>query len=52
MTAPYVHDGSVDDLGRAVRIHGRSVQLGRTLDDADRPALDRLAFLGTADADA
>jgi cytochrome c peroxidase len=32
-TAPYFHDGSVDSLGRAVRIMA-GVQLGRTLDDA------------------
>ena len=32
-TAPYVHDGSVDRLDRAVRVMG-IVQLGRTLDDA------------------
>jgi cytochrome c peroxidase len=32
-TAPYFHDGSVEQLDRAVRIMA-SVQLGRTLDDA------------------
>jgi cytochrome c peroxidase len=43
-TAPYFHDGSVDDLGRAVRIMG-SVQLGKTLDDATVAAI--VAFLGS-----
>jgi cytochrome c peroxidase len=32
-TAPYFHDGSVEELARAVRVMA-SVQLGRTLDDA------------------
>jgi len=43
-TAPYFHDGSVDDLGRAVRIMG-SVQLGKALDDATVGAI--VAFLGS-----
>ena len=43
-TAPYFHDGSVDDLGRAVRIMA-SVQLGRTLDDATVESI--VAFLGS-----
>ena len=41
-TAPYFHDGSVDDLGRAVRIMA-SLQLGRTLDDATTASI--VAFL-------
>jgi cytochrome c peroxidase len=41
-TAPYFHDGSVDDLGRAVRVMA-SVQLGRTLDDATVSSI--VAFL-------
>lgn len=40
-TAPYFHDGSVEDLGQAVRIMGR-VQLGRELTDAQ--VTDILAF--------
>ncbi len=42
-TAPYFHDGSVDDLGKAVRIMAKT-QLGKTLSDAD--AADIVAFLG------
>lgn len=41
-TAPYFHDGSVEQLDRAVRIMA-SVQLGRTLDDATTSAI--VAFL-------
>lgn len=41
LTAPYFHDGSVDELGEAVRIMGR-VQLGRELTDAQ--VSDMLAF--------
>jgi cytochrome c peroxidase len=41
-TAPYFHDGSVDQLDRAVRIMA-SVQLGRTLDDATVTSI--VAFL-------
>jgi len=43
-TAPYFHDGSVDDLSRAVRIMG-ATQLGKKLADAD--VADIVAFLGT-----
>jgi cytochrome c peroxidase len=43
-TAPYFHDGSADSLPRAVRVMA-SVQLGRTLDDADTAAI--VAFLGS-----
>jgi cytochrome c peroxidase len=43
-TAPYFHDGSVDDLGRAVRIMG-SLQLGRTLDDGTVESI--VKFLGS-----
>lgn len=42
-TAPYFHDGSVDDLARAVRIMGKT-QLGVDLADADAAAI--VAFLG------
>ena len=42
-TAPYFHDGAVDDLTRAVRIMAKT-QLGRTLSDAD--AGEIVAFLG------
>jgi len=42
-TAPYFHDGSVDDLGAAVRAMGRH-QLGVEL--ADREVASILAFLG------
>jgi cytochrome c peroxidase len=41
-TAPYFHDGSVEQLDRAVRIMA-SVQLGRTLDDAT--VADIVSFL-------
>jgi cytochrome c peroxidase len=41
-TAPYFHDGSVDQLDRAVRIMA-SVQLGKTLDDATTASI--VAFL-------
>lgn len=41
-TAPYFHDGSVENLRDAVRVMA-AVQLGRSLDDAD---VDRIvAFL-------
>jgi cytochrome c peroxidase len=43
-TAPYFHDGSVDDLGRAVRIMG-SLQLGRALDDGTVESI--VEFLGS-----
>jgi cytochrome c peroxidase len=43
-TAPYFHDGSVEQLDRAVRIMA-SVQLGKTLDDATVGAI--VAFLGS-----
>ena len=43
-TAPYFHDGSVEQLDRAVRIMA-SVQLGRTLDDANVQAI--VAFLNS-----
>jgi len=43
-TAPYFHDGSVEDLARAVKIMGK-VQLGKTLSDKD--AADIVAFLGS-----
>jgi cytochrome c peroxidase len=43
-TAPYFHDGSVEQLDRAVRIMA-SVQLGRTLDDANVHAI--VAFLNS-----
>jgi len=43
-TAPYFHDGSVEQLDRAVRIMA-SVQLGKTLDDATVAAI--VAFLGS-----
>ncbi|MFO1123964.1 MAG: cytochrome c peroxidase [Methylocystis sp.] len=42
-TAPYFHDGSVDDLTRAVKIMGKT-QLGQNLSDND--AADIVAFLG------
>lgn len=42
-TAPYFHDGSVDDLTKAVRIMAKT-QLGKTLSDSD--AADIVAFLG------
>lgn len=42
-TAPYFHDGSVADLGKAVRIMAKT-QLGKTLSDTD--AADLVAFLG------
>lgn len=43
-TAPYFHDGSVDDLTRAVKIMGKA-QLGKTLTDKD--AAEIVAFLGS-----
>lgn len=43
-TAPYFHDGSVDELDRAVRIMA-SVQLGKTLDDVTVKSI--VAFLGS-----
>lgn len=43
-TSPYFHDGSVDDLNRAVKIMG-SVQLGKTVSDKD--AADIVVFLGS-----
>jgi len=42
-TAPYFHDGSVDDLTKAVKIMGKT-QLGQDLSDSD--AADIVAFLG------
>lgn len=42
-TAPYFHDGSVDDLAKAVRIMGKT-QLGQDLSDKD--VADIVAFLG------
>ncbi|MGD9544940.1 MAG: cytochrome-c peroxidase [Methylocystis sp.] len=42
-TAPYFHDGSVDDLTKAVKIMGKT-QLGNDLSDKD--AADIVAFLG------
>ena len=47
-TAPYFHDGSVENLDRAVRIMG-SVQLGRALDDATVTAI--VAFLESLTGD-
>jgi len=41
-TAPYLHDGSVDTLDRAVRVMA-AVQLGKTLDDATVASI--VAFL-------
>lgn len=41
-TAPYFHDGSVDDLTKAVKIMGKT-QLGQDLSDKD--AADIVAFL-------
>ncbi|PPD45866.1 MAG: cytochrome-c peroxidase [Methylocystis sp.] len=43
-TSPYFHDGSVEDLTRAVKIMGK-VQLGKTL--LDNQAADIVAFLGS-----
>jgi cytochrome c peroxidase len=42
-TAPYFHDGSVEDLTKAVKIMGKT-QLGQDLSDKD--AADIVAFLG------
>ncbi len=42
-TAPYFHDGSVDDLSKAVKIMGKT-QLGQDLSDKD--SADIAAFLG------
>ena len=44
LTPPYFHDGSVKELGDAVRIMAR-VQLGKKLPDAD--VLDIVAFLNS-----
>ena len=44
VTPPYFHDGSVAELGDAVRIMGK-LQLGRDLADAD--VADLVAFLGS-----
>jgi cytochrome c peroxidase len=43
-SAPYFHDGSVEDLGKAVKIMGK-VQLGKTLDDKETASI--VAFLGS-----
>ncbi|MGJ0392042.1 MAG: cytochrome-c peroxidase [Methylocystis sp.] len=43
-TAPYFHDGSVEDLAKAVKIMGKT-QLGATISDKD--AADIVAFLGS-----
>ncbi len=43
-TAPYFHDGSVEDLAKAVKIMGKT-ELGKTLSDKD--AADIVAFLGS-----
>lgn len=43
-TAPYFHDGSVDDLTKAVKIMGKT-QLGKSLSDKD--AAEIVAFLGS-----
>jgi cytochrome c peroxidase len=43
-TAPYFHDGSVNDLTQAARVMAKT-QLGQTLSDAD--AADIVAFLGS-----
>ena len=48
MTPPYFHDGSVAELGDAVRIMGK-LQLGRDLTDAD--IADIVAFLGSLTGD-
>ena len=42
-TAPYFHDGSVDDLTKAVKIMGKT-QLGQDLSEKD--AADIVVFLG------
>jgi cytochrome c peroxidase len=42
-TSPYFHDGSVDDLAKAVRIMAKT-QLGKTLSESD--AAEIVAFLG------
>jgi len=42
MTPPYFHDGSVDDLGQAVRLMGK-LQLGQDLSPAQ--IQDVVAFL-------
>ncbi|GLI92815.1 cytochrome-c peroxidase [Methylocystis echinoides] len=42
-TGPYFHDGSVEDLAKAVKIMGRT-QLGASLSDQDAAAI--VAFLG------
>jgi cytochrome c peroxidase len=43
-TAPYFHDGSIDELGKAVKIMGK-VQLGTDLSDKDTAEI--IAFLGS-----
>lgn len=43
-SAPYFHDGSVEDPTKAVKIMGK-VQLGKTISDKD--AADIVAFLGS-----
>lgn len=43
-TAPYFHDGSVDDLTKAVKIMGKT-QLDKTL--SDKEAAEIVAFLGS-----
>ncbi len=47
-TGPYFHDGSVDDLAKAVKIMGK-VQLGKALSDKD--AADIVTFLGSLTGD-
>jgi len=44
MTAPFFHDGSVNDLQKAVKVMA-SVQLGKTL--ADQEVTEIVAFLGS-----
>lgn len=48
VTPPYFHDGSVAELGDAVRIMGK-LQLGRELTDSD--VADIVAFLGSLTGD-
>jgi cytochrome c peroxidase len=43
-TAPYFHDGSVEDLSKAVKIMGKA-QLGKALSDKDTAEI--VAFLGS-----
>lgn len=47
-TAPYFHDGSVDDLNTAVKIMGK---LQRNVDLSDSEVNDIVAFLGSLSAD-